>query len=220
MINSKIFLSGGGDIKQTFDLDKIFFNSLESDSKILYIPIALNRDTAGFESCSEWFSGIVDLHSGDKNINFTMFLESDSLPDLEEYDAIYIGGGNTFKLLDYLTRSGLKDSLLKYLEGNHLLYGGSAGAIILGDSIGTAEEDNDDNYTHYKGLNIIKGCSIICHYEPKIDSDILSFSEKNNQTVLALEEDAGLIIDGENIELVGNVFSFKDSNRQLLKVLK
>jgi dipeptidase E len=219
-MNSKIFLSGGGDIKQTFELDEIFFNSLKKNSKILYIPIDLNRDAKGFESCSDWFSEIIDLHSGDKNIDFTMFLEGESFPVLEEYEAIYIGGGNTFKLLDYLTRTGLKELLLNYLEGNHVIYGGSAGAIILGSSIGTVEEENDNNYIHYDGLNVVNEYSIICHYEPELDNNILSFSKENNLKIIALEEDAGLVIDGENVEAVGRVFVFKNGNKEPLKMLK
>jgi hypothetical protein len=48
-----IFLSGGGDLKDSFKLDEKFFSLLKPNAKILYIPVALERDQAGYEACRD-----------------------------------------------------------------------------------------------------------------------------------------------------------------------
>lgn len=208
MITPNLFLSGGGDAKQSFVLDTKFFEQLKDNSKILYIPIALNRDGVGFEKCAEWFASIVSRHKRNKEIDFVMFLEGDTIPQLDAFDAIYIGGGNTFKLLDYLTKSGMKEALFDYVQKGNSVYGGSAGAIILGSDINTVEEENDEGYTEHVGFDLLQGYSIICHYHSSLDPKIADYVEKNDNHVLAIPEDGGLIVTGDRIEAVGDVFVF------------
>jgi len=50
-------------------------------------------------------------------------------------ETIYIGGGNTFKLLKELKESGFDKELLKFIKEGKPVYGGSAGALILGKNI-------------------------------------------------------------------------------------
>ena len=53
----KLFLSGGGNEKQTYELDEVFLKNIR---KILYIPIAwVNED---FNSCLKWFKDCVGQH--------------------------------------------------------------------------------------------------------------------------------------------------------------
>jgi len=89
-------------------LDEKYFSLLDDSSKILYIPIALNRTKLGYEACYDWFSKIISEHSKDKDIDFTMLLENDQIPNLNEYNSIYLGGGNTYKLLDYIYRNNIR----------------------------------------------------------------------------------------------------------------
>lgn len=215
MKKGKIILGGGGDIDISVRIDEKYFSLLRNNSKILYIPIALDRSKIGFEACYDWFSTLISKHSGDKDIDFTMFLEGDKIPDLESYGSIYMGGGNTFKLLNYIRKSGLGKKMVTYLKKGGVIYGGSAGAIILGKDVRTVEEEKDDNYTFYYGLNIIKDKSIICHYTKDSDEGIYKSIKKIKTTVIALPEDSGLVLDSEGgiEEKVGTVFLFKEDNK-------
>jgi len=49
---------------------------------------------------------------------------------LQKYDTVYIGGGDTFKLLKLIRESGFDEKLLRYYKSGGAIYGGSAGAII------------------------------------------------------------------------------------------
>jgi dipeptidase E len=213
-----IILSGGGDLEISFQIDEKYFELLENNSKILYIPIALRRSSIGYEACYDWFSKLVSIHSKEKDIDFTMLLENNDIPDFNNFDSIYIGGGNTYKLLDYIYKKNLDKKLTEYVKNGGIIYGGSAGAIILGYDIRTVEEENDKNYTFFKGLNLLDGKSVICHYTESLDKKIFSIVEKINSEVIALPEDSGLILnsDGEIIDMVGNVFIFDKNNKKQL----
>lgn len=214
MKKGHIILSGGGDIKDSFKLDERFFSLLKNNAKILYIPIALNRDRVGFEACYDWFSNIISSHNGEKEIDFSMILEKDKIPDLENYDSVYIGGGNTYKLLDFIIRNNVGQKIVDFIEKGGIVYGGSAGAIVLGKDIRTAEEENDNNYSYFRGLNLLGGQSVICHYEETLDEKIFKSAQKIHSRIIALPENSGIIIGGDVIEIVGRVLIFHENNKK------
>lgn len=214
MKNGYIILSGGGDIKDSFELDEKYFSLLPNNAKILYIPIALNRTKLGFESCYDWFSSLISEHIKEKDIDFTMLLENDKIPNFKNYDSIYIGGGNTYKLLDYVYRENIGGEIIDFIQNGRIVYGGSAGAMILGKNIRTAEEENDKNYPNSNGLNLIEGKSIICHYTESLDSKIFEIVKKIKSEVIALPENAGIILHKGIMEMVGSVYIFDEKNKK------
>lgn len=217
----KIFLSGGGNSKISFKVDEYYFSLLKNNSKILYIPIALERDKIGFEACYDWFSALISSHSKEKGIDFTMLLENDNPPSFENYDSIYVGGGNTYKLLNYIYRKKLDEKIEEYIKNGGIIYGGSAGAIILGKDIRTTEEENDRNYLNYNGLNLFRNRSIICHYTQSSDSKIFDITRKINSEIIAIPENSGLVIDSEGdiIKVFGSVFIFDNNNKKQINLI-
>lgn len=211
-MKGKLILSGGGDLKVSYNLDEEFFSLLKNNAKILYIPIALKRDRIGFEACYDWFSNVIATHIKNKDIDFSMILEHDPIPDLKNYDCIYIGGGNTFKLLDFIINKQLDKKILDYINSGGIVYGGSAGAIIFGKDIRTVEEENDYNYAHVKGLNCLGDYSLICHYNIGMDDQIMENSKKIKGKVLALDESSGIIVSGDSSSIIGNVIEFDSTN--------
>ncbi|HEX6977099.1 MAG TPA: Type 1 glutamine amidotransferase-like domain-containing protein [Patescibacteria group bacterium] len=218
MKKGKIILGGGGDIDISVGIDKKYFSLLKNNSKILYIPIALNRTKTGFEASYDWFSTVIVKHSNQKDIDFTMLLEDDEIPDLKLYDSIYMGGGNTYKLLNYIKKSGLDEKIKTFIKNGGIVYGGSAGAIILGKDIRTVEEENDSNYSYYEGLNLLGGKSVICHYKEEADKNVYKTIKKTKSEVLALPEDSGMILDSEGKmeEKVGTIYIFNENNKSQL----
>ncbi len=216
MKNGYIVLSGGGDLETSFKLDEKYFSLLKNNAKILYVPIALDRTKVGFEVCYDWFSTLVSNHAKEKEIDFTMLLEEDKVPSFDAYDSLYIGGGNAYKLLSYIYRKNIDKKITEYIKKGGIVYGGSAGAMILGKDIRTAEEKNDRNYSNSNGLNLIQGKSIICHYTDSLDKKIFSIVKKINSKVIALPENTGIILNSNNqiIEIVGEVFIFDESDRK------
>ena len=216
-MKKNIILSGGGDIKDAFKLDEYYFSMLKNNAKILYIPVALSGRGLGFESCYDWFTSVISSHIGDdKYIDFTMLLEDDDIPDLNVYDSIYIGGGNTYKLLDFIYSKNLYQKLPSYIEAGGIIYGGSAGAIVLGKDIRTVESENDKDYKNFKGLDLLDGRSVICHYENSMDEEIFNIANKIKGDVIAIPEDSGVIFNQDGMKIVGSVFIFNAIHKREL----
>lgn len=196
----KLFLSGGGDEKQTFKLDSIFLKNIQS---ILYIPVAWPTDD--FERCLIWFSNMISLH---KKMKITMLADLNRKVNLNGFDAVYIGGGNTFKLLKKVKESGFDKKLVEYYKNEGIIYGGSAGAIILGKDISTALlcKDKDANLVGLKnlnGLNLIYDMDVQCHFESGQIKEHQQHIRKTGRNIIAIPEESALLIENNNCKAIG-----------------
>lgn len=208
---SKLFLSGGGDIETSYPFDSLFFDSLPQSTNILYIPVAMATTTVKKEMCFDWFSKLISSHSSnDRYLDFTMWNDEDSLPNLRDYDAVYVGGGNTYRLLMVLEKSGMLDALEKYIRNGGIYYGGSAGAVIVGKSLRTVEEENLENYSKHNGMNLINDLSVSPHFSDSEGqrSAIRNICDNYALTIAALPENSGLIIDERDISVYGNMYLY------------
>jgi dipeptidase E len=202
----KLILSGGGDAIDSRPLDKLLVSEVSKENKkILYIPIAWK--SGNFEECYDWFSSTFST-LGFTNIEMWTELKGRKIGDLDAFGATYIGGGNTYTLLHKLKTSGFIDILGSFIESGRLVYGGSAGAIILGKDIRTASlgkdpDENSVNITDFSGLNIINGYTIQCHYEKDQKEELVKFVTKNILPVIALPERAGIYLEERNIKVLG-----------------
>ena len=209
-----IFLSGGGDVEKSFEFNENYFSILPDRTKILYIPIALDRGVVGFEACYDWFSGLVSKHAEGKDIDFTMLLQQDRIQNLNMFDSIYVGGGNVYKLLDYFISNDLTQKIKEYIKKGGIYYGGSAGAVILGKDLRIVGEENDKNYSHFEGLNLLEDKSVIPHYKSSLDKKIFEFVEEFNSNVIAITEESGVIVHEDTLETKGEVFIFDSDDKK------
>ena len=125
--------------------------------------------------------------------------------DVESFAAIYIGGGNTFKLLNDFRRTGFDHVLLHFIERGGIVYGGSAGAIIFGKDIMTASslDSNDVGLQDTAGLDLVHGCSVWCHYHERDDLKIIAYIERYQHPVIALSERTGLFVKDDMMQPTG-----------------
>lgn len=203
--NKKIYISGGGDEKDSYLLDKDFIQNISGIGKtILYIPIAMDENVHSYESCYDWVRNLLSSAGGDI-INVTMWtdLNNKNREDLNKFDAIYIGGGNTFKLLRHIYESNFFPVIKEFITDGGVIYGGSAGAIIMGQNINTVPEENNENYEYEKGFSMIGDYSVICHYQDSLDDRIRQYIKTYNNPVIALTERSGLKIIGSSVKVIG-----------------
>lgn len=199
-MTGKLFLSGGGSGKQTFDLDEIF---LQGVNKILYIPVAWGN--GNYEECIEWFENAMFLH---RPVEFDMFTDLSDNVDLDKYDAVYVGGGNTFKLLKAMRDSGFDKKLIEHYASGGTVYGGSAGAIIWGYDISTAgvgegSDVNEVGLQDTKGFDILNGIDIQCHYEDSQLQEHQQYAGKTGRDIMAIPEESALLIDDNVMKVIG-----------------
>ena len=202
-----LFLSGGGDAKQTKKLDNAFASAVSGDRRVLYIPVAMPRSKFSPSQCFEWAKKTL---GGVGLIDVTMWpnLSKRNFSDLRNYDAVYIGGGNTYGLLDKLRRNDFGDLLKRYLHKGGIVYGGSAGAIIFGRDIETAGfgGDSDRNFlgmTDFRGLNMLGGFSLHAHYSKSDDQAIKDYVAQKGIPTIALPEPSGIHFTGTSGRVIG-----------------
>lgn len=202
----RIYLGGGGEPQQAFAVEHDFFSSLPGNAKVLYLPIALRRSAVGYEACYDWFGMLVSSHAQGRDIDFTMLFEKDAVPDLDLFDGIYVGGGNTYKLLAYMLDSGFGDRITRFVAGGGVYFGGSAGAMVLGTDIRTVEEENDQEYRRHSGLNLLEGKSVFCHYSEDQAPRILKMAERIGTEIIAIPEDSGVVYEKGAPRVIGKAY--------------
>ncbi|MGG0368548.1 Type 1 glutamine amidotransferase-like domain-containing protein [Priestia endophytica] len=214
---AKLFLSGGGNAKQTEEIDKEFVKQINLNKSLLYIPIAMHGEIP-YEYCLEWINSVFNP-LGIMEIIMWTDLKNKCLEDLESFSAIYIGGGNTFSLLNNLRNFGFDEVLKDYVEHNGVVYGGSAGAIVLGSNIMTCAhmDSNILKLQDCAGLNLIGNYSIWCHYQVENDHLIRNYMNEYNKPVIALSEETGICLCTDGVRVIGNapayVFEIENKRR-------
>lgn len=217
----RLIVAGGGNEIDSRPLDELFLKLVEGN-RVLYIPIA--RPAEQYEKCYDWFSRTF------RALDFTNFemwteLSGKNYGDLDQFGAIYIGGGNTYKLLYILKETGFIRLLEDFMSSGRVIYGGSAGAIILGKSIDTAQfgGDPDENTVNLKdlsALNAVGGYSINCHYRKAQDNILMTFSKQNQLPIIAISEKSGLFVEGKNITVIGTdpAFVFENGKKTVVEI--
>lgn len=201
----RIFISGGGGEVDSKRLDNLFISTLSKSkiTEIIYIPIASEEDK--YQGCVDWFTGIFGERVG--SIIPWLSLEGKTFDGLEKTAAVYVGGGNTLRLLSHIYQTKNHRSLINFIKNGGIYYGGSAGAIILGKSIKTAQEARFDNNQETIGLNILNGYSVACHCDKAnvADNDYYAdLSIKTDSPIIALTEKGGIYVKTGSFVTVDN----------------
>jgi dipeptidase E len=176
--------------------------------KIAYIPTAANVE----EGDKDWL--INDLRNLKKQNYIVDIIDISALPKkiwlsrIKEANVIFVGGGNTFHLMYWFEKLGLRE-LLPELIKTRVYAGISAGSCITGPTIyNSVQTLFGEKYELKikKGLNLVN-IQIIPHlnsdYFPKIREENLKIASKNlTEPVYAIDDDSAVIVHGNNIEIV------------------
>jgi dipeptidase E len=213
-----LFLQGGSSFPDSKRMDDLFFQNIPVDKPMLYLPMAM---TGGFtfDQCFSYINNLAKNYKFKKIEMWTSFDLKNGV-DLKKYGSIYIGGGNTFKLLSEIKKNNFQKHLIEFLKRGGVICGGSAGAIIFGKEISTAADANFTNLKETYGLNLINNHSIWCHYSSSHDEEIKTYVKSFSIPVIALPEKSGVYLEKEELRCMGeeDVFIFNcDNNKYILK---
>lgn len=199
----KVALGGGGGAIDSRLLDEVFATWIGPRGRLLYWPVAL-RGIRPFPSCLEWITATFAPLQVNQITMWTDLCEHHA-DELDQFDAVYIGGGNTFALLAELRRSGFERYLREYACDGKAVYGGSAGAVVLGRDIRTVDylDCNEVGLVEMQGLDLTAGLAIWVHYQPQDDNLIEAYVRQYQRPVIALSERSGIVIEQEHIRAVG-----------------
>ncbi|WP_457618125.1 dipeptidase PepE [Lutibacter sp.] len=141
---------------------------------------------------------------------------SNSIDAINNAKGIFIGGGNTFLLVEQLYRNKLISIIKNVVENGIPYFGTSAGSVITGV---TMQNTNDMPIVYPPSFDTLKllNFNLNCHYlDPDVNSThmgetretrIHEFHTINKIPVLGLREGSWLEIEGGKVFLKGNLNS-------------
>jgi dipeptidase E len=131
---------------------------------------------------------------------------------VEQADAIFVGGGNTFRLLKALQDLELLEPIRRKVKSGTPYIGSSAGSNVAGPTIKTTKDMPIVQLRSFDSLGLIP-FQISPHYlDPDPNSThmgetqeerILQFLEENETPVVGIREGAWLLIENEAVTLKG-----------------
>lgn len=129
-------------------------------------------------------------------------------PRLEAANVLFLGGGNTFHLMHWVEKSGLKDLLPELLKTK--VYAGiSAGSCIAGPTIYNSVQNL---FGEKYDLKIDKGLGLVnfqliphlnSEYFSKIRVEHLEVASRDlTEPVYAVDDNSAVVVNGDKIEVV------------------
>lgn len=133
--NMKVLLTSAG--RETEEIKECFMEMAGKDMsmvKALFIPTAaVNADAiAVLPKC---MNDLLKCGIPNKNIRVYDMHYGMELEELQQYDVVYLCGGDTYYLLERINDTKFNESLMAYINSNGLVIGVSAGSLIFTNNI-------------------------------------------------------------------------------------
>jgi dipeptidase E len=173
--------------------------------KVLFFPFALfERDSYAAKAKARFAAMGYSLE--------TAHAVSDPQQAIEQTDAIFIGGGNTFRLLKTLQDLDLLDPIRRKVKRGAPYIGSSAGSNVAGPTIKTTKDMPIVQPRSFDSLGLVP-FQISPHFQdPDPDSRhmgetqeerIVQFLEENETPVVGIREGAWLVCENGAVTLRG-----------------
>ncbi|XP_055610762.1 probable alpha-aspartyl dipeptidase isoform X2 [Uranotaenia lowii] len=197
----------GYEYLQHAEKDMIEYFRKNNVYRVLFIPYALKNHEAYTEKVGSvlrrWGFECEGIHR-----------KPNPVQAINEAQAIYIGGGNTFLLLKTLYDNNLIEPIRERVMNHHIPYiGSSAGTNVATRSIQTTNDMPIIYPPSFDGLRLVP-FNINPHYlDPEEggkhkgetrEERISQFHELNDAPVLGLREGCTMVVDGEKATLIGS----------------
>jgi len=204
MLVSNSTAHGSGYLDHCADAVRAFLGP--AIARVLFVPYALfDRDAyakrvrARFEAMGYGLDSVHDAERG-------------PVRAVERAEAIFIGGGNTFRLLDALWRESLIEPLRARVNAGAPYLGTSAGSNVACPSLRTTNDMPIVQPPSFSALNLVP-FNINPHYVDPVpgsthmgetrEQRIAEFHEENTPAVVGLREGAWLLVEGTAMVLQG-----------------
>lgn len=207
IIASTSTIHGSGYLDYLLEELSIFFKDVET---ILFIPYARPSGISHDDYTKKAQEAFLKINKKVKGIHeFENPIEA-----INNAEAIFTGGGNTFVLLNQLYKNHLIDPLRKAVQNGIPYLGTSAGSNICGLTINTTNDMPIVYPPSFKALGFVP-FNINPHYLDPIlnnthmgetrETRIKEFHHFNTQPVVGLREGSWLRVNGKSIMLNGKL---------------
>jgi dipeptidase E len=171
--------------------------------RLLYWPLALEGDMRA--GAAMWLRGQLAQRGCFAQVVTWFTLEGKDVADLDNFDLLFVGGGNTFVLLHHLQAHGFVEPVRQWVGAGGNYYGGSAGAILATDSIAIATyaDSNDVGLLDLNGLGLLPAIGLLPHYTAERQDQAQAIGRDLGQPIIGVPEAAGLVVEKGTVNTVG-----------------
>jgi len=214
LLISNSTLHGSGYLDHAEAEIRSFLHQGGAGARVLFFPYAL-KDRDGYAArararLAAMGSALESMHEHDGASGAA----GSAAEALDRADVLFVGGGNTFRLLDCLHRLGLVAAIRRRVEQGKPYIGSSAGAIVACPTLKTTKDMPVVQPPCFDALDLVP-FQISPHY---LDPDpaskhmgetqeerILQYLEENEAVVVGLREGSMLRVEGPSVRLAGRM---------------
>lgn len=201
----KIVAIGGGEhLSETIKIDKeIIKLTGKKNPKLLFIPTASSDSKKYYENIEKHFGKNLGCKTDVLYLIKSNLSKKEIADKILKSDIIYVGGGNTLKMMTLWRKMGIDNILIRAYKNEVVLAGLSAGAICWfrhGNSDSKKLTNPNAPLIKVTGLGIID--ALCCpHYNTEVSrkSDLKNMMRKNPGIAIALD-------DCSAIEIINNSY--------------
>jgi len=171
--------------------------------KIIFIPTA-SRTTEELVYVKESKEELLKLGIKNQNIKELNLDHEISYKEVEEFDVIYVCGGNTFYLLNQVRETGFDKIITQFLDERKVYVGVSAGSIITGPNIENISLYGSENDVKLKDLTGLKlqNTAIYPHFDEGARKEVEKFRKTVKYKVVGLTDNQALLILNNTVKLI------------------
>ena len=213
----KLFLTSAGLPPETTEEFLKLLGKKPEKTRVCFIT------TASYPEEDKWFvekdrKRLLELGFKITELDLKQENEKSLKDKLKNFDVIFVEGGNTFYLLKYVRESGFNKTLKSFLDRGGIYLGVSAGSMIAGLNIKSAEwEHIDKNIVGLEDLTGLKLVSFVIsvHIDESNIRIIKECTSKVNYPVVALTDKQAILVENgtQRIIGVGDKLIFNTSDR-------
>lgn len=210
-MNRKLVLYSDQMIPETAAIDQRMLSLIGKDYPTIgYMPSSSDPERFFFNQIWAYYAALgasVEIY-----LELDMSFSEETLPALLSCDAIHLSGGNTFYFLRGLKQRAMLPVLRDYVARGGVLIGVSAGAILMTPDISTSALCGDDlveGSEDHSGLGLVD-FHFLPHFEPGAGTaEVAAHQSRFPATLYACPDGGGIVVEGANIELFGEVQKFE-----------
>ncbi len=211
-VNLLLLSNGALAQKRNETIQELFGASPENPKTIMYVAYALGDQDAALARTKAWMEplgiNVISAHQ-----------QADPVAALAKVDGVFVTGGNTFRLLDKLQKTGLLEAIRDRAFEGFPYMGASAGINVTGLTIMTTNDmpivqPRDMNAMglvpfqinpHYvDGKFYYEEDGKVIPYAGESRADRLNqYHEENSTPIIGVREGSALRVRGNTIELLG-----------------
>jgi len=214
MIQQKIIAIGGGSGLNKESISKINHRIIEISGKqnpsILFIPTATRDDEKYIQKFTDYFQ-----YLGAHVSVLYLYKEKPTAEQIKEkidyVDIIYVGGGNTLRMMNLFRKLGVDKLLKQAWESGKVLCGVSAGSICWFNS-GNSDSRKDNNphadYINVTALGFLDAMNCP-HYDSESNrkTSFTKMLKKYPGVGIALDDSAAIEVIGDTYKIITSIDS-------------